>query len=109
MKIAVAKENDIVAEHFGHCHEYAFFIVENGQITEKTNLIAPEHAPGVIPKFLNENGANVVLAGGMGQGAINLFNEYGIEVYLGVCGTIDDAIKSYLDGSLVSGQNVCDH
>ncbi|MDD3407180.1 MAG: NifB/NifX family molybdenum-iron cluster-binding protein [Methanomicrobium sp.] len=109
MKVAVAKEGSIVAEHFGHCHEYALFTVEDGKITEEKTLTAPEHAPGVIPKFLNENGANVVLAGGMGQGAINFFNEFGIDVYIGVCGSIEDAMKKFLDGSLVSGQNVCDH
>ncbi|MDD3977227.1 MAG: NifB/NifX family molybdenum-iron cluster-binding protein [Methanomicrobium sp.] len=109
MKIAVAKDENIVAEHFGHCHQYALFTVENNQIIEEKLLDAPEHAPGVIPRFLNENGANVVLAGGMGQGAISLFNEMGITVYLGVCGTIEEAIQKYIDGSLVSGQNVCDH
>ena len=109
MKIAVAKDGDLVAEHFGHCREYAFFTVENGQITEEESLTSPAHAPGVIPKFLNENGAEVVLAGGMGQGAIELFNSYGIEVFIGVCGNINDAVKSYVDGSLKSGQNVCNH
>ncbi|MBN2733504.1 MAG: NifB/NifX family molybdenum-iron cluster-binding protein [Methanomicrobiaceae archaeon] len=109
MKVAVAKEDNIVAEHFGHCREYVLFTVEDGRITGEETLTAPEHAPGVIPRFLNEKGANVVLAGGMGQGAINLFNEMGITVFIGVCGSIDAAIKSYIEGTLLSGQNVCDH
>jgi len=109
MKIAVAKDGDLVAEHFGHCREYAFFTVENGQITEEESLVSPAHAPGVIPGFLKENGADIVFSGGMGQGAIELFNNMGIEVFIGVCGNISDAVKSYVDGDLQSGQNVCDH
>lgn len=109
MKVAVAKDGEFVAEHFGHCTEYAFFTVENGRISEEQLLVAPAHAPGVIPKFLNEKGADVVLAGGMGQGAIEFFNEFGIKVFIGVCGTIEDAVKSYADGTLETGQNVCNH
>ncbi|MBP2132332.1 putative Fe-Mo cluster-binding NifX family protein [Methanomicrobium sp. W14] len=109
MKIAVAKEDENVAEHFGHCTEYAFFDVEDGKIAGREDLKSPEHAPGVIPKFLKENGADVVLACGIGQGALDLFSEMGIKVYIGVQGSIDSAIKSYLDGTLTSGSNFCDH
>ncbi|WOF15954.1 dinitrogenase iron-molybdenum cofactor biosynthesis protein [Methanoplanus sp. FWC-SCC4] len=109
MKIAVAKDGDIVAEHFGHCSHYAVYNIEDGKVISKTDIESPGHAPGVIPRFLNENGANIVLAGGMGQGAINLFNEMDIDVYLGVSGSIENAVQKYLAGELISGNNTCDH
>ena len=70
--------------------------------------LAPTH--GVLPKWLYEQGANVIIVGGMGQRAQSLFDENGIKVVVGAPSeTPDKLAATYLEGTLASGTNVCDH
>jgi len=98
--------------HFGHCEQFALLDVDKKakKITKKQLLTPPPHEPGVLPKWLHEQGANVIIAGGMGQRAQSLFAENGIKVVVGAPGDEPDKLViSYLEGTLVSGTNVCDH
>ncbi|MEE8572484.1 MAG: NifB/NifX family molybdenum-iron cluster-binding protein, partial [Gemmatimonadota bacterium] len=73
-------------------------------------LEAPPHQPGLLPAWLNERGVNMVIAGGMGSRAQELFSQAGIEVMVGAASTDPkEIVQSYFDGTLVAGQNVCDH
>jgi hypothetical protein len=73
-------------------------------------LTPPPHEPGVLPRWLHEQGANVIIAGGMGQRAHQLFADSGIEVVVGIASEPPaDLVEAYLRGSLASGQNPCDH
>ena len=98
-----------VEEHFGHAKEFAFVNVESGKPGVAEFIVPPPHAPGVIPKFVGDHNANVIITGGMGQMAVDLFKQQGIEVILGAQGTIDDVISVYLEGTLESSGSVCDH
>lgn len=110
LKIALPTTDQVsVDEHFGHCRYFAVHHIENNEILEQTFLEAPPHAPGVLPKFLGEHQVDVIITGGMGQMAINLFKEQNIEVILGACGTIEDNLKEYLGGDLVSTGEACKH
>ncbi|GAB6180422.1 NifB/NifX family molybdenum-iron cluster-binding protein [Desulfotomaculum defluvii] len=110
MKIAVASENGLVTEHFGYCQSFSIYEVENNQIVKSESIPNPGHKPGFLPNFLNDMGVNVVISGGMGSGAVNIFNEKGIEVITGAKGNAETAAKSYLQGSLKSTGSVChDH
>ena len=80
MKIAVASEQQNVATHFGHCENFNIFDVENGKIVKSEIVANPGHKPGFLPVFLNEIGVKVVISGGMGAGAIDIFNEKYIKV-----------------------------
>jgi ATP-binding protein involved in chromosome partitioning len=96
--------------HFGHCEQFALIETENGQIQGKSVHTPPPHEPGVLPKWLHEMGANVIIAGGMGSRAQGLFNENGIKVVTGAqAGTPESLVHQYLTESLVTGANVCDH
>ncbi len=96
--------------HFGHCKEFAIIDVEDRKIKNKEVVLPPPHEPGVLPKWLNELGANVIISGGMGQKAQSLFAKYGITVIVGAPAEDPEIlVKSYLEGSLVSGENLCDH
>jgi len=64
MKIAVASEKEIVTGHFGHCENFNIFSVENGVITEKVSIPNPGHKPGFLPRFLNDEGVNVIISCG---------------------------------------------
>ena len=58
------------------------------------------HQPGQVPGFINEQGANVMLSGGMGRRAIEYFNELDIQTATGVAGTARYALERYLSGDL---------
>lgn len=109
MKIAIANDSGYVSAHFGHCAEYTFFEVEDGKLVSQTSVPTPEHEPGILPPFLAEKGANVVIAGGMGGRALELFASHGIDVILGAQGRVQDVLSAYLDGALVSGESSCSH
>lgn len=110
MKIAVASENKMVTEHFGHCENFNIFEAENTQIIKSKSVPNPGHKPGFLPNFLNDMGVNVIISGGMGGGAIEIFNEKGIEVITGAKGDARAAAEQYLQGMLKSTGSVChDH
>lgn len=63
----------------------------------------------MLPALLADHGADVVIVGGMGPKAVELFCERGIEVYIGVSGSIDDVAERFIRGELEQGLNVCHH
>ncbi len=107
IKIAVASANEMVTEHFGHCVNFNIFEAENNQIVKSKSIPNPGHRPGFLPNFLNDMGVNVIISGGMGGGAIEIFNEKGIEVITGASGNAKTAAEAYLEGSLKSTGSVC--
>ena len=106
-KIAVASEKENVAGHFGHCENFNIYQVENGTVLRHESVPNPGHKPGFLPNFLNDMGVQVVISGGIGSGAVDIFNEKGIAVITGVQGNAEDAVKSYLSGTLKSSGSVC--
>ena len=107
MKIAVASDGGQVTEHFGHCQSFRIYQAETDRIVKSETIPNPGHRPGFLPNFLNDQGDNVIISGGMGGGAIEIFAEKGIEVVTGAKGNADDAAKCYLQGSLKSTGTVC--
>lgn len=74
MKIAIPVTGDCLNSHFGHCEKFALVDVddETKQTTATTEVVAPEHQPGLLPVWLKERGVTVVIAGGMGARALSL-------------------------------------
>ncbi len=107
MKIAVASENGMVAEHFGHCEGFVIFETEDNQIVKSEVVANPGHRPGFLPNFLSDMGVNIIISGGMGGGAIEIFNEKNIEVIVGARGKAQAAVENYMNGSLKSTSSVC--
>lgn len=107
VKIAVASENEMVTEHFGHCVNFNIFEIQNDEIVKTESVANPGHKPGYLPNFLNDLGVNVVISGGMGSGAIEIFNEKGIEVIVGASGEAKAVAAAYLQGALKSTGSVC--
>ena len=107
MKIAIASEGNIVSEHFGHCKNFNIYETEGGKITNKSSVPNPGHEPGFLPNYLNDLGVKVIISGGMGGGAIDIFKEKGIEVITGASGDAETAANSFLEGKLVSTGSVC--
>jgi predicted Fe-Mo cluster-binding NifX family protein len=110
MKIAIPLAEGKLTAHFGHCQEFALVEVEDNQIKAKEIQVPPPHEPGVLPKWLHEQGADVIIAGGMGMRAIDLFAQNGIKVMTGAPSlTPEELVKQYLDNTLTTGDNLCDH
>ena len=110
MKIAIPTVNGQLCAHFGHCQQFILFDVENGKIKSIEAATPPPHAPGVLPNWLREQGADVIVAGGMGRRAQTLFKENGISVVVGAPMLEPEVlIKQYLSGELELGSNICDH
>ena len=112
MKIAIPTANDRLCMHFGHCEKFVLIDVDESDrtISGKTEVVPPPHEPGVLPKWLHDQGATMIIAGGMGMRAQQLFTEYGIEVVVGAPSEHPQTVVlGWLDGSLVTGSNVCDH
>lgn len=107
MKIVVAAMGTTVAGHFGHCENFIFFDTADGAITSVETVPNPGHRPGFLPNFLADRGAKVIISGGMGGGAVEIFNERDVEVIIGVQGEARDAVERYLKGELVSTGSIC--
>jgi ATP-binding protein involved in chromosome partitioning len=112
MKIAIPIAEGKLAMHFGHCEQFALVDVDEEMkaIVTTTLETPPPHEPGLLPKWLTDKGANVIIAGGMGSRAQKLFAEQSIEVVVGApAESPEDIVKAYLGGTLESGSNACDH
>ena len=110
MKFAIPLAEGKLTAHFGHCQEFALVEVEDNQIKNKETLVPPPHEPGVLPKWLHDLGANVIIAGGMGARALDLFTQNDIKVVVGASALApEELVKQYLDNTLQTGGNVCDH
>lgn len=112
MRIALPLADGILCMHFGHCERFALVDVDVAakNITNREDITAPPHEPGLLPGWLAERGADMIIAGGMGQRAQSLFAEKGIRVLTGASGrTPEEIVNEYLSGSLELGENTCDH
>nr|WP_207740735.1 NifB/NifX family molybdenum-iron cluster-binding protein [Alkalibacter mobilis] len=110
MKVAVASENKQVTQHFGHCETFEIFDVVDGLIVSNESVPNPGHRPGFLPNYLNDIGVNVIISGGMGGGAVDIFNEKGITVVTGARGDSKEVAEGYVCGNLKSTGSICnDH
>lgn len=110
-KIAIPVDNqDVLDAHFGHCSYFAVINLENETIVSEERLSPPPHEPGLLPKWLAEKGISDIIAGGMGQMAIQLFNKNGVNVFVGAPKlSATELIDAYLKESLTFSANYCDH
>jgi predicted Fe-Mo cluster-binding NifX family protein len=108
MRIAVSSENNqgldsIVSPHFGRCP--FFILVDLGEDEVSTvqaveNPFFGQHQPGQVPGFIQSQGVDVMLTGGMGRRAIGFFQQFNIKPVTGAQGTVAFALKQYQAGAL---------
>jgi Mrp family chromosome partitioning ATPase/predicted Fe-Mo cluster-binding NifX family protein len=112
IKVAVPVVNGKLCMHFGHCQQFAMVEADAGkkEILGVEHLDPPPHEPGVLPEWVAGQGADFVIAGGMGSRAQSLFNQHGVKVLVGASAdTPENLVQSYMQGTLTTGENVCDH
>ena len=109
-KIAIPTVNDYLCQHFGHCEKFAIIDIEDDQVRQESFLTPPPHEPGVLPGWLASLGVTHVIAGGMGQRAISLFEGQNIRVITGAQEKTAAALaEEFVGGKLAPGVNACDH
>lgn len=110
MKIAVPTRNNEVDDHFGHCETYTIFSVDaSNQIQKIETLPAPQGCgcKSNIAEILKEEGVKVLLAGNMGNGALNVISNQGIDVYRGCSGDVHEITQEFLQGKIIDSGKGC--
>ena len=109
MKIAVTFENGEVFQHFGHTETFKLYEVEAGQVVSSEVVATNGSGHEALADFLSDLSVNVLLCGGIGDGAQAALSSAGIEICSGAEGDADAAVKAYLNGELESAGVNCDH
>jgi len=90
-----------VSAHLGRCPFFLLAEAAGTTVTVSTVLPNPYHGahqPGAVPRFIRDMGADVIIAGGMGPGAIEMFHGFGIDMATGATGTVTTVLGAYLRG-----------
>jgi predicted Fe-Mo cluster-binding NifX family protein len=108
--IAIPLERGVLCPHFGHCEEFAILKTKEQEIVDETTVTPPEHQPGLYPGWIAQFGVTDVIAGGMGQRAIDLFHQQKINVFVGApVQNARELVMSFLQDKLELQSNYCDH
>ncbi len=112
MRIAIPVTGGKLSAHFGHCEQFAIIDVDNdSKNIQSEELVAPpQHEPGILPRWLSELNVELIIAGGMGQRAQQLFAQNNIDVAVGAPDDeLQQLVLQYLSSQLQCGPNICDH
>jgi predicted Fe-Mo cluster-binding NifX family protein len=112
MRIAIPVTDGKLSPHFGHCEQFAIIDADTDTKNIKSQKLVkpPTHEPGVLPRWLSGLNVELIITGGMGQRAQQLFAQSGIDVVVGAPDNEpQELISQYLSGVLKCGQNLCDH
>ena len=109
MKIAVTTQGDQIFQHFGKCPIFTVYSIENGSIQGKTQIDASQNGHAALTGFLKSAGIDLVICGGIGDGAKKMLSGAGIKLISGVEGSIEDTVNLYLSGNLKDAGGSCNH
>ncbi|WP_432628938.1 NifB/NifX family molybdenum-iron cluster-binding protein [Brotaphodocola sp.] len=110
MRIGVTYKNGEIFQHFGHTSQFKLYEVENGEIKAMQIVDTNGQGHGALASFLTNADVEVLICGGIGAGAQNALANAGIQLYGGVSGDADEAVKHYLAGDLSYNPDVhCTH
>lgn len=111
MKIAVPTRGTVVDDHFGHCEFFTVYSIEDNAVQTKERLDSPTGCgcKSNIASILQQKGVGVMLAGNMGQGAVNVLNASDITVVRGCSGDIDELVQRWIKGEVKDQHILCDH
>ena len=113
MKVAIPTRGNLVDDHFGHCEFYSVYTIsEKNEITDVQTIKSVQGCgcKSNIASVLAGQGVTIMLAGGIGEGAINVLGFSGIKVVRGCSGNAADVVKLYVDGKINdSGESCSQH
>lgn len=100
MKLAIAKNNELVHEFFGSCNDFMLVEIVDGEVKSKEVIFNDTETHKLRPAFLKSLGVNALVIKGLGLTAYDLLHENGIEVYSSEPILLDDALDLYLKNEL---------
>lgn len=113
MKIALPTRNRLIDGHFGHCETFTVFTVNpSNQVDHEETVPSPQGCgcKSDIAGILSRMGVSVMLAGNMGQGAVQVLQRHGITVYRGCEGDVRKVTEAFLTGNIQdSGESCATH
>lgn len=92
--------NEVISPHFGRCPHYTLIDTETNEVEVFPNTSEHMGGTGLPPELIARKGASVMLCSGLGPRAIQMFEQFGIEVFVGASGTVKDAISDWKSGKL---------
>ncbi len=104
MKIAITHENGDVFQHFGQTKEFKVYEIEDGSTSDGKILSSGTYSHGGLADLLKQNNVNVLICGGIGEGAKNMLEQCGIKVFPGISGNADTVIAQMAKGQLTQIQ-----
>ena len=111
MKIALPSRQNLIDDHFGHCDYFTIFTVDKDkqEIVDQETIASPVGCgcKSNIAQTLSEMGVQIMLAGNMGEGAVRVLNNSGIEVLRGCSGDVKSVALAWLSGSLADSGDSC--
>ena len=109
MKIALPTRQNQIDDHFGHCEYFTVFTIENKEMVAEEIVTSPEGCgcKSNIAEQLGQMNVTVMLAGNMGEGAVNVLNRSGIKVIRGCSGNVKEVALAYINGTLVDSGVAC--
>nr|QNO47939.1 hypothetical protein DBNCDMDK_00027 [Methanosarcinales archaeon ANME-2c ERB4] len=114
MKVCIPTEreggiDDVVGQHFGRVPTYTLVDLDTNEVAVIPNTSEHKGGVGVPPEFISKTGTHVMLCSGLGPKAVHIFEEFGIDVFVGAEGTVRDAIESWQQGRLMEAtdENAC--
>jgi predicted Fe-Mo cluster-binding NifX family protein len=112
MKIAIPTKENMVDGHFGHCESFTVFTFNEHHTIVKEERFEPASGCGCksnLAETFQQMGISALLAGGIGQGAINNLNQYGIEVLRGCSGDVRKLAEEFAKGAISDSGETCNH
>lgn len=109
MKIALPSRQNRIDDHFGHCEYFTVFTIEGKEIVSEETITSPEGCgcKSNIAQQLAQMNVTMMLAGNMGQGAVDVLNRSGIDVIRGCSGDIRETALAYINGTLIDSGVAC--
>lgn len=107
MIIAVSHENGEVFQHFGHSEQFKLYEVENGKVLNSHLLDSSDSGHSALAELLAGEKVDILICGGIGDGAKQALMQHNIRVFGGVTGQADSSVEALLNGTLDYDPNVC--
>ncbi len=109
-KIALPATDNMLSMHFGHCQHFKIYHVDGDKVIKEETFDAPKHSTGALPNWLANQEITDLIVGGIGHKAIEFLNQYKINVFVGASmKDTKDLVADYLEGTLETNANFCDH
>lgn len=110
MIIAVTYSNGEIFSHFGKSEQFKLYEVTDNKISSSKVVNTNGAGHGALSGFLKNLNVNILICGGMGQGAKDAMKEAKIDVYCGVSGACDAAVNDFLSDKLKYDSDfTCNH